>query len=55
MEEHGPYCNCEDCWWARGQESVCSTCGCLESSCPCGGQTPEDVDVTCTDDQQGEL
>lgn len=33
--EHGWDCNCEDCWWAREQELICPTCGCLESSCPC--------------------
>ncbi len=30
------YCNCEDCCWSRAGEQVCSSCGCLESSCPCG-------------------
>lgn len=27
--EHGPFCNCEDCWWAHGQREVCSSCGCV--------------------------
>jgi hypothetical protein len=33
--EHDGYCNCEECWWARDQQVICPTCGCLESSCPC--------------------
>lgn len=32
--EHGPYCNCEECWWARGGER-CPTCGCVVGhGCP---------------------
>jgi hypothetical protein len=31
-EEHDDFCNCEDCFYARG-ELVCHCCGCLESSC----------------------
>ena len=27
-------CNCEDCWWARGQQEVCPTCGCVGEDCP---------------------
>ncbi len=26
---HDEYCNCEDCWWSRGEKEVCSVCGCL--------------------------
>lgn len=33
LGEHGPYCNCEDCCYARGGE-VCPTCGCLVENCP---------------------
>lgn len=32
--EHDEYCNCEDCYFANGQELICPCCGCLESSCP---------------------
>lgn len=43
MEEHGPYCNCEDCWWSHGQEEVCSTCGCLVGEgCPCSDEKDPD-------------
>jgi hypothetical protein len=31
-EEHDDFCNCEDCFYARG-EIICPCCGCLESSC----------------------
>lgn len=31
--EHGPYCNCEDCYFARGGEEICPSCGCLASQC----------------------
>lgn len=31
--EHDEFCNCEDCYWAHGQEAVCPCCGCLESQC----------------------
>ena len=33
-EDHGPYCNCEDCCWARDGEEICPSCGCLASQCP---------------------
>jgi hypothetical protein len=39
-EEHGDFCNCEDCFYARG-ELVCASCGCLESSCPCANSYTE--------------
>lgn len=29
MNEHDEFCNCEDCWWGRGQKEVCSVCGCV--------------------------
>lgn len=32
--EHDWFCNCSDCWWARGCEERCSCCGCLVSDCP---------------------
>lgn len=36
-DEHGPYCNCEDCHHARGGE-ICATCGCLVGAgCPESG------------------
>jgi hypothetical protein len=31
--EHGSYCNCEDCCYARGGE-ICACCGCLVVDCP---------------------
>jgi hypothetical protein len=31
---HDEYCNCEDCWWARGQKEVCSECGSVGEGCP---------------------
>ena len=34
--KHDEYCNCEDCWWARGQKEICPTCGCIVGEgCPC--------------------
>lgn len=28
-------CNCEDCWWARGQREVCPDCGAtVGANCP---------------------
>lgn len=34
--EHDQYCNCEDCWWSRGQKEICATCGCIVGEgCPC--------------------
>jgi hypothetical protein len=39
-EEHDDFCNCEDCFYARG-ELVCASCGCLESSCPCANSYTE--------------
>ncbi len=35
MAEHDVLCNCEECWWARGQKEVCGTCGCIiGEGCP---------------------
>ena len=41
--EHGPDCNCYECWWARGQKEVCPTCGSLIENCPCG--KPQDLAI----------
>lgn len=34
--KHDVFCNCEDCWWIKGQRETCATCGCIVGSgCPC--------------------
>lgn len=33
--EHDEFCNCEDCWWARGEREVCATCGCVHEPNVC--------------------
>jgi len=36
MDNHPLDCNCEDCWWSRGQREICPTCGCfVGQGCPC--------------------
>jgi len=37
------FCNCEDCWWARGQQEMCATCDCVVGAgCPCGAESTEE-------------
>jgi hypothetical protein len=42
--EHDEFCNCEDCWWARGKQEVCATCGCVVGvGCPCNTENVENA------------
>ena len=45
QEEHGPYCNCEDCCWARDGKQICPSCGCTADQCQ-GHSIEEDAEQT---------